>query len=591
MFEQKKFAAILEAATYYSDRLQPTSLRFSQVLSGSIPLNVYAPRDAAISDAQYSQLLNEAQTDGWKLQQEFIFNHISPQENTSTSGSIVAMLNGKRIKKSTMNVLSTNSEAACGNLNILSAVLSYSPNMWEYLQEFSPNCGLAQQFIAETDTTYFDFAKSVSVPSMDGGMLILDSVLTHHNPLLDPFFMGNPNLADEKAIMCVKGFGENLADESASYKMVMPTDQVWNDAQAKLAPLYRYSERYVDKVKGDMNVSLSFYIDNPDSISALSIGAGILVPLLGKTSSEQKIPLSNGTAYAESAWPVPASEYKPDVEVEIEHSGTKSTTYREADGYTIIDIKNDTTISELEVQTQVVNVFYNTESTRYKVGEGSRCFTLNNNGVAEITNKYGRVSNNNFYYLFAPNLNACPKVEIKLQGKNGEQVMSGKYDVQVVIVPSWYIYLTENASDSYEIYSPGSNWPINYSNNFEEGSIPAEWRDPQTGQINEQVIDSIAAISKQKFKAQISYNNNTSKDKTTSGGTNTYDGLKVDTITIIEDFVFPYSYKNIRSSYPTLYIEGYVGKNDAKKGFIYDLVIDKVILKSKEDGSETEVTP
>lgn len=35
-----------------------------------------------------------------------------------------------------------------------------------------------------------------------------------------------------------------------------------------------------------------------------------------------------------------------------------------------------------------------------------------------------------------------------------------------------------------------------------------------------------------------------------------YDGTKVDTIKIFEDFEFPYSYKNLRYSYPTLMLVG-----------------------------------
>jgi hypothetical protein len=63
--------------------------------------------------------------------------------------------------------------------------------------------------------------------------------------------------------------------------------------------------------------------------------------------------------------------------------------------------------------------------------------------------------------------------------------------------------------------------------------------------------------------------------------TKEYDGLKVDTITIAE-VEFPYSYKNMRYSYPTLALEGKTGSKDAKNGFVYDLVIDKVILKRKD---------
>jgi hypothetical protein len=112
-------------------------------------------------------------------------------------------------------------------------------------------------------------------------------------------------------------------------------------------------------------------------------------------------------------------------------------------------------------------------------------------------------------------------------------------------------------------------------------------------------VVKLASQGKYKFKTQISYNNNSTKDKTSSAVTSTYEGIKevdvekdgvmikdtiavgVDTITVAKDFEFPYSYKNMRFSYPTLYIQGAVGKSDAKNGFVYDIVIDKVILKRK----------
>ena len=66
---------------------------------------------------------------------------------------------------------------------------------------------------------------------------------------------------------------------------------------------------------------------------------------------------------------------------------------------------------------------------------------------------------------------------------------------------------------------------------------------------------------------------------------------KVDTLTVLEDFEFPYSYKNMRYTYPTLIIEGNNSTSNAKKGYTYNLCIDKIILKSKEDGTQIEVDP
>lgn len=592
----KKFAAILEAANYYTTNgaeKEATDQKLCQVLSGSLPLNVYAPTDAAISDAEYDRLLSLAKTDGWKLQQEFAFNHISPQEGGTAFDGNTVMLNGKRINANACNPVPADEEAAAGKLFVVSAIIPYLPSMKEYLQVLAPDCTQAQAFMAGLEKVDTDADASIlAIPTRGGEQNTLLSIISETDPLASQYLHSD-------GLMQIKGFGTDLADESASYMMVTPTDAVWNDARAKLSSHYQYASRYEDKIQGDMG-NAKRYIDiaNPDSITALSMGADILTSLLGKTTDVQQTKLSNGTAYAATEWPVSAVEYMPDVEVELEQSSTTTTVLREADGYRIYDFSEGTYVSELEVTTQTIDVFYNTNSSssQYRVGTDAACLSLDNDRFSEITGIYGRVSNNNFYYFSNSGLTTGPRVEIKLQGKNGEQVMSGKYDIQVVTVPYWYTQMTplySSGSKTYEVYAPGSYSPVSYTiNNNNEGSIPAEWRDPESGQINQNVIDSLAILSKQKFSVSITYNNNgTEKTRLSLMRGYAYDGLRVDTITVAEDFEFPTSYKNVHASYPVLYIECSTSKSDIKNGFIYNLCIDKIILRSKEDGSEIYYAP
>ena len=59
----------------------------------------------------------------------------------------------------------------------------------------------------------------------------------------------------------------------------------------------------------------------------------------------------------------------------------------------------------------------------------------------------------------------------------------------------------------------------------------------------------------------------------------------------MENFEFPYSYKNIRFSYPLLIIQQGVSTTDIRRNYTRFLNFDRVILRSKEDGSEIEVAP
>ena len=654
----KKFAAILEAANYYTTNgaeKKATDQKLCQVLDGSLPMNVYAPTDAAISDAEYDRLLSLAKTDGWKLQQEFAFNHISPQEGGTAFDGNTVMLNGKRINTNACNPVPADEEAAAGKLFAVSTIIPYLPSMKEYLQILAPDCTQAQAFMAGLKKVDTDADASIlAIPTRGGEQNTLLSIISETDPLASQYLHSD-------GLMQIKGFGAGLADESASYMMVTPTDAVWNDASTKLANLYRYASRYEDKIKGDMGNRTYIDVANPDSLASLSMGADILTSLLGKTTDGQQTKLSNGTAYAATEWPVSAAEYMPDVEVELEHDAVDTVACHiimfdslgrsyypwvseqnygalyskkfdmyydgnwcafneEEDKYytfeyhrepvdtifnddgTIADIHykeyNDTiplTPSVVPETAQRTSFIYNNgnSGSLVRLGTNSRCISFDNDCYAEITDNYGRVSNNNFYLFSNTGTGPSngPRVEIKLQGKNGEQVMSGKYDIQVVMVPYWYSSLSQRVCYEYWNTMGLEENRVIYTTDISL-DIPAEWRDPESGQINQNVIDSIANVSKQKFNVSITYNENGSeRNRMNLMKGIVYDGLKIDNITVVEDFEFPTSYKNIPASYPVLYIECIASKSDLRTGFINQLCIDKIILKSKEDGTEIDVTP
>ena len=102
----------------------------------------------------------------------------------------------------------------------------------------------------------------------------------------------------------------------------------------------------------------------------------------------------------------------------------------------------------------------------------------------------------------------------------------------------------------------------------------------------------MAQKNKNKFKVQLRYNNGAATDKTNTAVEIDYNAQRVDTIRVMEDFEFPYSYGNVTNSYPTMIIQGSATSADMRtRGYIRNLCIDKIILRSKEDGSETIVTP
>lgn len=353
--------------------------------------------------------------------------------------------------------------------------------------------------------------------------------------------------------MVLKCFNAQINEGDSAFTIMALNYEAWDKALQKLAPLYKYPNKYEDKIKGDKGqiVNITRIINDPDSLAKLSMEMDITSPLVFKQNEQpedgsylvsahgdtlrneavtwiKNIPLhtpscgtGKGYCYEVRNWAMPKEWYFPDVEVEI----------------------ND-------------KAFYNTSNTEsyFKVGKDTKKFDFDNSRYADIADKYGHVGNNDFYWLEGPNIASNPHVEIKLTNN----IMSGKYDVYAVMVPYWYCRLDE------------------------EGFADSIRND-------QAFVDSISANTKMSLKARIRYNINSNSgrdDVTNATQTFEYDGSKVDTIKIFEDFEFPYSYKNLRYSYPTLIIEGgtkYSGSTTPKNGFIHDLNIDRIILKSKEE--------
>lgn len=612
-----KFANIVQHAKYYKDNTHPVSTyTYADILDGGQVNTVWVPDNTVLTDAEYAkwmEMLAESRTEGegvnnagFNVQQQFIGNHIALwRHNISEPGvDTVKMINGKNLVFDKTNrtfadipLGEYNIPTANGVMHILKGIAPFRYNFYEYLKFKEPQT-IFGKYVVSKDTTYFDSGSSIEgLPDENGNPTYVDSVYFTSNRLFGRSWY-LPREGAEKCQMEEKCFGHDayLNNEDSIYVMVMPTDAAWSAAYQRLSEAYNYATTYDDKSKGDLNTTATIRGLDPDSLKKMSLEMDLIAPLVfnihkqpkrgeemwtlemfktfkgdgGKPNSPDEyllntfgdtlrnvgqwdktslfdgepVEMSNGLAYEVNSWNFPKEYYTPDVEVEIENVG----------------------------------IFYNTESTKYKVGVGSRRYSFSNEVYSDVTDIYGKVSNGNFYHLDAPGPTAAPKVEIKLKGNNpnayvpNAQVMSGKYDIQLVVVPRWYIDIV-TASEIEDRF-------------FKKDTIVSEFDETDTTfvpttEIDTNYVKNLASINKFKFRTQISYNNDAAKDKTSSWVTSTSDGLKVDTITIAEDFEFPYSYKNMRFTYPTLILEGYTGKNDAKNGFVYDLVLDKVILRRK----------
>lgn len=621
-----RFAEIVRHAKYYKDNTHPVpTYSYEDILSGGQVNTVWVPDNSVLTEQAYQKWMSmlvdtnrsddgDANAAGYDVQQQFLGNHIALwRHNISEPGvDTIKMINGKNLEFDKTNLTFAgvplsekyNIPTTNGVMHVLKGIAPFHYNFYEYLKY--PEVGKQRtkfgEYVVSKDTTYFSANRSIEgLPDENGNPTYVDSVYSTSNRLFETASYV-PEEGQEKWQMAEKGFNARINNEDSVFVMVLPTDQAWDDTYQMLEPYYQYATTYENKKKGDNGTSepIKMVEMERDSICKMSIKMDMISPLVFNIHKQPKVggemwtlekfdelkgegaeyllntigdtlralddwrpsnlfdgelvEMSNGYAYEVSSWNFPQEYYVPDVDVEVENAG----------------------------------IFYNTESNRYKLGPESKRYTFPNETYKEITEKYGIVSNNNFFHLSSPQVGAVPKVDIKIYGNNpnsyvpNAQVMSATYDIKIVVVPRWYMDIAQDGGIGSRFYKVDT-----LVNEFDETDTTFSVK------LDEEYIQTLASINKYKFKATLSYANNKNKDATISTPKPIeYNGLKVDTLTVIENFKFPYSYKNMRFTYPTLYLEGAATKSDVSpKGidkdpymphFVYDLVIDKIILERKD---------
>ena len=73
-----KFATLVKTAKYWKDENHPVAnYTYKDILESGQLATVWAPENDAISDAEFNDLLQRCETDGYNLQQQFISNHMA----------------------------------------------------------------------------------------------------------------------------------------------------------------------------------------------------------------------------------------------------------------------------------------------------------------------------------------------------------------------------------------------------------------------------------------------------------------------------------------------------------------------------------
>jgi hypothetical protein len=130
--------------------------------------------------------------------------------------------------------------------------------------------------------------------------------------------------------------------------------------------------------------------------------------------------------------------------------------------------------------------------------------------------------------------------------------MATKYDIYVVMVPTWYNLSTETP----EIPKKKVQNKLTFTLYYWDTDTKTTAASKGYGYANQK-----------KFQLKKDYK---------------YENEMVKTILLYEDFEFPVAYRNVRNSYPILEILSNVSAADRRQGFTNEFCIDRIILKAKE---------
>lgn len=573
------FAELAENAIYYRDETKPQkAYTFKDLLDGDQVVTAFIPTNDAYTQEQWDSLKNLQKEYPYTLHQQLMANTISLWRQSalgSTKADTITMLNGKKIifdkgahtiGGSAIDVNQCDIPAKNGMLHAITSPIPFTYNLYEYLKDGAnaEKNGIVKfhDFLVANDTVFFDENNSIEGnPDINGNPTYVDSVEYVMNYLLISNRRFPDNINTDRYLTYNEGFGAPIGTEDSSFVMIIPTDRAYQSAFEKLKGYYKYADSYLDSEKGNQNnPGLTRDVSNPDSLMEKSLHMDIYSPVVYNVNLQpnaygkigywtikdflqnnaqatyflntygdtlrsddtwqketlfqgKQVMLSNGCALVADTWNFPSKLYKPDINIEVS-------------AYTMYNRSTFTNRNEYTPK------------------------GFSNALASAWIDSTGRVSHDNYMYFYPKTSTNPMNIEFKLVGNDQElsetEVMSGKYDIYVVCVPSYYATSGDTINVPKGIYN------------------------------------------KTKLGATISYNDGNVKSKKKDATFDTketivYQGEKVDTILLFKDFEFPYSYKNMIHCYPTLTIKTLkASTSEQNQGYTHSINIDRIILKSKD---------
>lgn len=587
------FAQIAAQTPAFKDEKHPIKeYTFKDVLSSNQILTVFAPTNDVFTAADVHYYDSLVKVRPYDVFLRLVGNHIARNRYVATGQNPdgkperIIMVNNKKgyfdrlgfFDRSETPAVRTplkeaNIPATNGVLHKLGTVSPFAYNVYEYIRANDAMYRHLNEWIEKHDTLYFDAeisAESGANP-ITGEPIYVDSVYTRYNSLYNRSY--SPR--SEEWVMPHKGIDANLEAEDSIWAVILPTDAAWEEAYASMKDEYVYANTYFDKtkedalVKDDASAKRGMTLTVTDSLSDISFNMDMVAPMAINVREQKRIP-EQPTFWTLETFQkfdiVKMFNTRSDT-ITVDEKATQDVKSLLFDGKEPVTVSNGVVYpvdhwnyqkawgyKDVEVKASRANIFqgarYNLTSQEQKERTYNSHFEVTsfNSEASALANDsaLGRVSKNTFMTFYKDT--GTPSVEFILRdNEQDRQIRSNiPYDIYIVMVPDFY----RADPDSIVAYVPGET-------PFKKNKLQV-----QINRLTEDGKEQKTGASDMRFD---------------------YNGEKVDTI-YAGSITFPYSYRNIPKSYPTITIQSQtINSSLQKEGYQRTFSIDRIILRARKN--------
>lgn len=576
------FASIVAKTPSFKDeKHQIQNYTFKDVLSGTQVLTVFAPTNDAFTAEDVRIYDSILQVRPYDVFLRLVGNHVARSRYVATgsnptgeSESLIMVNNKKatfdRAAKTFKDIpiVNANIGATNGILHVIGQVAPFAYNVYEYIRAHNNEYKHLNSWLELHDTLFFNSSASAEAGSNPetGEPIYVDSVYTRFNSL----YYTSYQPASVEWAMPHKGLGANIESEDSVWAMALPSDAAWEEAYAKMKDWYNYADQYYDKTKEDALVKDDNSAKNnmrfavTDSLRDVAISMDLVSPLAFNVRTQKR------TAEQTGFWTIEDFLTKQITKL----TDTRNDTFT-VDSAATIDVKplifnqaQPVTVSngivfpvnhwnyldtyayrDVEVKASAYNIFqrvrYNLSTQEKRERDYKADFTITsfNSSTSKLVTDslLGAVTKNTFMTFSNSDGTATAEFCLRDMERDHQVLSNVEYDVYVVMVPDFY--------------------------RFDPDSIVAS-------------VPGETPFKKTHMNVYITRLGDNGRDGKTDTWKFDYEGERVQEV-YAGTLTFPYSYRNLPKSYPTITLSSGAVKRDERGIFQTTFSVDKIILRAK----------